>query len=662
VSPAKSESPIDASTAERVARAQKVAERFADQAEVTLALGADGVLLYASPGWGDVLGRPSATGVGRPLPFASLAKRVGESGRRSLEAHLQALRAGRPREPILLLCDRLGSLPRCYEGRAYALEDAALTLVLLHDASDRWRRLARLVEDEQRFATVADVCQDIVTETDAETGEFTYVSGAVQAVLGYSPEELVGTRALALHHPDDVGGFVRTLHERGATGRPFQVAPHRLRRRDGSWVWMEATGLRYLRPGGGLRTIGVARDITARLEGERAREALEARLQRSQKLEGLGVLAGGIAHDFNNLLTPVVAAVDLLARDLPTDSPLRRPVETVRAAAEHARVLTDQMLAFAGESALEVQAVDLDAVVARMLHLLETMTARRAVLAVRPGGGVPSIRGDAGQIGQVVVNLVANACEALGPGGGRVEIRTGAVEADRALLDRCHLGESLETGRYALLEVEDDGPGIEEGTLERILDPFFTTKFTGRGLGLAVVLGIVRRHDGCLRIESRLGRGTLFQVLLPAAEPTPQVERPRGVPAASPAPAVSEGELLVVDDHAGARELTVLLLQRAGFTVHEADSGPAALEIFSRRHEAIAAVVLDGSMPGMGGAQVFDAMRAIDPDVRVLLISGYTRERDARALFERGLAGFLHKPFDADQLLGEVRGVLAGTA
>jgi PAS domain S-box-containing protein len=658
VSSAKSESPIDPSTAERIARAQKAAERFADQADVTLAIGADGLLLYASPSWGDILGRPSGAGVGRPLPLSLLTKRIGEAGRRSLLGHLEALRAGRARTPIFFACDQPGPDTRFYEGRAYDSQDAAGLLVLLHDVSDRWQRTVALAEDEQRFATVADICQDIVSETDSETGEFTYVSGASQAVLGYSPEELVGTPALALHHPEDVEGFVHTLQALGVPNRSFRVPPHRLRRRDGSWVWMEATGIRYVRPDGRPCTIGVARDITARIEGEQTRAALEARLQRSQKLESLGVLAGGIAHDFNNLLTPVVGAVDLLTADLPPDSPLRRHVETIRAAADHARVLTDQMLAFAGESALEYQTVDLDEVVARMTRLLETMIARNATLVLRPGADVPPICADAGQIGQVVVNLVTNACEALPPSGGRVEIRTGAIEADRELLDRCHLGESLEVGRYALLEVEDDGPGIEAQALDRILDPFFSTKFTGRGLGLAVVLGIVRRHDGCLRIESRVGTGTLFQVLLPVASEAPASLAREPVTAPKPAP-LCQGELLVVDDDAGARELTLILLQRAGFEVREAPSGKHALELFARHRDTIAGVILDGTMPEMSGAKVFDAMRAIDPDVRVLLISGYTRERDANALFERGLVGFLHKPFDADQLLAEVRRMLA---
>ena len=651
---------VDRGTRARIASAQKAAAPFADQADIILVVGGDGLLLHASASWWEIFGDSSSDWIGRPLLDQSLSRRIGGIGRQLLSAHLEALHAGEPVEPIGFGWEHPKLGWRYYEGRGYLAEHAPGAMLLLHDATGRWQRLVALVESERRFGTVADATHGIVSETDFHSGRFTYLSRAVEDVLGYSPQELVGTEALALHHRDGVETFFEAVRDGGKTGEPFRLPAHRLRHKDGSWVWFEAVGVRYQQPGSGDRVIGVARDISARLESENARKAIEARLQRSQKLESLGVLAGGIAHDFNNLLTPVVGAVDMLLEDLPPDSPIRDRIETIGVAAEHARVLTDQMLAYAGETALVYKSVELGVIVLRMSRLIESMATRTATISFQLAEGVPPIDADAGQIGQVVLNLVSNASEALPPEGGRIEVRTGVLEADRTLLDRCHLGESLEVGRYVYLEVEDEGQGIEDDALDRILDPFFTTKFTGRGLGLAVVLGVIRRHDGCIRIESRPGGGTTFQVLLPASCEAVAPEREQVAPEASDRSAAL-GAVLVVDDDQGARDLTTTLLERAGFTVYSASDGPGALESFSRHRDEIRGVVLDGTMPGMSGANVFDAIRAIDPEARILLISGYARERDAEALFERGLVGFLHKPFDAVQLVSEVQRMLAGS-
>jgi PAS domain S-box-containing protein len=535
-------------------------------------------------------------------------------------------------------------------------EASQLTLVL-RDSTHEWDQLTQLADSERRFGTMAEASRDMVTETDYATGRFTYASAAVELVLGYTPEQLVGSKSLDLHHPEEASGFLADVRmpKDGAT---FTVRPHRLRHRDGSWVWVEATGIRFRRPDGRLRVIGVARDISARLEAENARVELEAQLQRSQRVESLGVLAGGIAHDFNNLLTPILGcAAPSLESDADDREDLLERLKVIHDSARRAKALTDQMLAYAGRGKMERAPIDLSQTVRDLVLLLETTASRSVTLHCELDDALPLIEADANQVGQIAMNLVANAAEAARPEGGRIEVRTYAFEASRALLDECVLGGQLEAGRYACLEVSDTGAGMEPGTRERIFDPFFTTKFTGRGLGLAVVAGIIRRHGGALLIESEPAAGSRFRVLLPFA---PELTRPAVAEKTQPRTTdfARAGALLVVDDDDGARELTSILLRRAGFEIHEAASGAQAVGIFEERAAELSGVVLDSTMPGMSGASAFDAIREIEPSARVLLVSGYTSDRDAEALLERGMDGFLQKPFEPEELMAAVRHLL----
>jgi PAS domain S-box-containing protein len=629
------------------------AERLPDLA-IVIAPGDE--LLHASGDWEAIFGEPPA--FGRPIFETSLADALGESARAQLKASLGSVRRALDVEPLGLpiVHPRLGA--RVLQVHAHrSPADASQLTLLLRDATEDWEQLTRLVDSEHRFGTLARASRDMVTETDYDSGRFTYLSAAAEAVLGHAPDQLVGTPALALHHPEDLRGFVMDVRSR-SEGAAFSVRPHRLRRCDGSWIWVEATGIRFRGSDGRERVIGVARDISARLEAERVRLELESQLQRSQRLESLGVLAGGIAHDFNNLLTPILgsAAVQTGTEAQDRDTLLRR-LETIHASARRAKALTDQMLSYAGRSAARRAGIDLSKAVRDMLLLLEATASRSTVLHCELDDDLPPIEADPNQIGQIVMNLVANASEAARPEGGRIEVRTCVVDACRALLDACVLGDQLEAGRYACLEVSDDGRGMDAETRDRVFEPFFTTKFTGRGLGLAVVSGILRRHGGALEVDSEPGVGSRFRVLLPAA-PEGRWQATAEAPPALAMESNPTGALLVVDDDEGARELTSILLRRAGFTIHEASGGAQAVEIFRERVDELAGVVLDSTMPGMSGASAFASIREIEPSARVLLISGYTSDRGAEALLDRGLLGFLQKPFEPDELIGAVNRLL----
>ena len=343
-------------------------------------------------------------------------------------------------------------------------------------------------------------------------------------------------------------------------------------------------GVWYERADGERRLIGAAWDITARLESAAARRELEEQVRRTQKLESLGALTGGIAHDFNNLLTPVLGAASLLLQELPEDSRYRRRVETIQQAARRAADLTGQMLSYAGGTDLELRPVEVSDLVREMQLLLESSVSREARLQCRLEEALPRVLADPGQLSQVIVNLIVNASEALGASGRNIELHTESVEADRSLLDACVLGEQCEAGRYVALEVRDDGEGIAAEAVERIFDPFFTTKFTGRGLGLAMVVGIVRGHGGALQVESAPGLGTTFRILLPVASRT--AAAPAGIAetdAETTAPWTPSGVFLVVDDDEGARDFVATLLERSGIEVQMAGDGNNSLtaELFS---------------------------------------------------------------------------------
>ena len=271
-----------------------------------------------------------------------------------------------------------------------------------------------------------------------------------------------------------------------------------------------------------LAWIGVValiwRHVAARTRADREREYLESQIQHMQKLETLGVMAGGIAHDFNNLLMPILGNVDLVLNDLKEDSPYRAKLERIRDAGGRLSELTNQILAYSGKGVFVVRAIDLSGLIEEMAQLLTISVSKKAVLECELSDGLPAIEGDASQLGQVVMNLVTNASDALGDEAGVITMRTGVMEAEREYLAGSYSFGECPEGRYVYLEVSDSGCGMQAATQRRVFDPFFTTKVTGRGLGLAVVLGIVRGHRGAIRLDSEPGRGTTFRALFPAAE------------------------------------------------------------------------------------------------------------------------------------------------
>jgi signal transduction histidine kinase/FixJ family two-component response regulator len=380
------------------------------------------------------------------------------------------------------------------------------------------------------------------------------------------------------------------------------------------------------------------------------RKALEAHIQQNQRLESIGVLAGGIAHDFNNLLTGVMGNASFL-QDISTPGSREAHVTADLIEASQAMAkLTAQMLAYSGRSRFIVEPLDLSTEVRRITHLVQASIPKNVRLGFDLGESMPSIEADASQLQQVVMNLVINGAEALGAEQGTVEVRTLARRAEQAELASSVLQPPVPAGEYVMLEVRDTGAGMDEETKMRIFDPFFTTKFTGRGLGLSAVLGIVRAHRGALIVESRAGFGTTFRIFFPCSARVP-------APRETFASHRGSGVVLVVDDEDLVRRIAQSALDAAGYEVLTATNGREALDVCDARSGRIDAVLLDMTMPIMGGEEAMAQLVSRWPDVAVIATSGYDREEAERRFAPRP-AGFLQKPYTAAQLSSKIAEVL----
>jgi signal transduction histidine kinase/CheY-like chemotaxis protein len=390
--------------------------------------------------------------------------------------------------------------------------------------------------------------------------------------------------------------------------------------------------------------VGVAIDIT---EEERARE----REQEVQKLESLGVLAAGVAHDFNNLLTAILGNASLLRMEAPGSPFAMGVLDEIESAAQRAAELCRQMLAYAGCGRFAVQVIDLNEFVRDIEPLLTLVVPAPAELAVSLDANLPPILADAGHIRQLVMNLVVNAVEALHEGTGVITLKTSVAPYTTEQLAESVFSPALPAGDYVTVSVHDTGEGMSPETLSRIFEPFFTTRFHGRGLGLAAAVGIVRAHRGALRVQSSLGVGSTFEVMLPVHHGSPALQAPGVDRAIDDDGFHATGTVLVVDDEPGVRSMARTVLSRAGMTVLVAEDGRAALDMFRAHADEVRVVLIDYTMPGLDGADTLDLLRAVRPDVPAILMSGYL----PGAIADLEHVEFLAKPFTP----GSLRSLLA---
>jgi PAS domain S-box-containing protein len=530
-------------------------------------------------------------------------------------------------------------------------------MVSAYDVTKLRRAELLAARSRERLLRVSELAQIGHFSANFETGLAIWTTELFRILGCASPNLPLSLGQLkTLVVPEDLAGFEGALRGAHRDGMGQHVE-FRVRRPNGEvrhcLMIVEATGEE---DGAEYQLHGLIQDLTDLKRAESDRRRLEQQVMQAQKLESLGVLAGGIAHDFNNLLTSILGNADLALCDLPTTSPVRSYLEDIETVSRRAADLCRQMLAYSGKGRFVIQAISLNQLVSEMVHLLSVSISKKAIVNYDLHEGIPPILADATQVRQVVMNLITNASEAIGNRSGMITLSSGAMDCDEKYLASV-VGDSgvHAPGQYVYLEVADTGIGMDRDTMERIFDPFFTTKFTGRGLGLAAVLGIVRGHKGALRVTTERGKGTRFRVLFPAHHDTTQHNEE---PPVRPEAWKGRGLVLLVDDEETIRSMGRHLLERAGFEVMTACDGREALERFARHHHEVVLVILDMMMPHLDGVACHRELRRIEPQVKIIMTSGYN-EQDVVSRFEGiSLAGFVQKPYKSADLLPVIQSAL----
>ncbi|MBF0280966.1 MAG: response regulator [Zetaproteobacteria bacterium] len=393
--------------------------------------------------------------------------------------------------------------------------------------------------------------------------------------------------------------------------------------------------------------VGLAIDITERLASERMQESLEQ--ERQRHLKSLGLMAGGVAHDFNNLLTPIMGNAEIMLESLEKGSSFRVHLEHIMDASSHAARLCKQMLAYSESSLLSSTVVGLGEVIAQMKSVLSSSVATGVRVHFLLDKSLPPIEVDVSEVEQIVLNMVVNASDAMEGNEGDVWVSTRAMDVDQSFLKdpRTRCRKEIAEGRYIAFTVEDNGSGISAEVQEKMFEPFFTTKFTGRGLGMSAVLGIVHQHHGILHLQTELGKGTQFTVLFPASKGTwKAVEKKVEVNNDS-----FSAHVLIVDDELTIRTLLSMRLKALGCTSVEAINGLEAVNIYREQGRTIDLVILDMTMPIMSGDECFLKLKQMNPDVKVILSSGYAENELQQQFFSHGrVDGYLSKPYKQEDL------------
>ncbi len=521
------------------------------------------------------------------------------------------------------------------------------------DITHRVRTEEALAASERRFKELIRNSSDSISIVDCQGCQLS-VSDSVEKIVGFTPAELIGLPVIdQLIHPEDTeaarNAFLRVMTEGSA------IARYRHRHKDGSWVWVESHGSNQL-DNPDIRGIVInARDITHRIRAEREQARLEAQLQQAQKMEAIGRLAGGVAHDLNNMLGAILGFAELALQDQDR-ARLEADLQEIRKAANRSADLTRQLLTFARRQTITPQVLDLNASVGSLLRMLRRIIGEDIEVVWEPAGDLGPVWMDPSQIDQILTNLCINARDAI-TDGGRITIRTAAITLDE---DHCGKHPEASPGAYVMLEVVDDGSGMDDDTLSHLFEPFFTTKGMGKGtgLGLATVHGIVRQSGGHLSVSSTPGEGSTFRVFLPRrAADAPDAPAPSDGPSV---PVTDPGgrTILLVEDEPAILRLTRKMLEKHGYVVLAAASPLEALQLARSHTGRIDLLLTDVIMPGMNGRELATHLHGLHPDLRILFMSGYTADIIARHDVRHEEVRFLQKPFTIQELVESVRRAL----
>lgn len=518
------------------------------------------------------------------------------------------------------------------------------------DVTQRREAEAALRKSEESYRNLVETSHDLIWSVDRD-GCWTFVNAAaVNRIYGYEPAAMLGRPLAEFACAEHAERDRKTLALVQAGVPHFQYETEHVRK-DGATVALSFNAI-PLRNAEGLiiGVTGTAADITERKSAEEEHRRMEAQIQQSQKLESLGLLAGGVAHDFNNLLVGILGNASLACEQLAPDSQTRSYLEKIMNASRRASELTRQMLAYSGKARYDARPMNVNDLVRESTEFMRAAVPRSVTLTIDLQKDLPSIDADGAQIQQIIMNLLINGAEAIGEETGVVKISTSTRWVDGELIRRLCADQRMAPGEYVCLECRDTGCGIAPEALDRIFDPFYTTKFAGRGLGLATCFGIVRAHRGAMHVESSPGEGTVFSVYFPKSRAAPIPKTAPG-PAAVLCPGLT---VLVIDDEDDVREVAEAVLTRRGARVLVAEDGPSGIELFRANADTIDVVLLDMTMPGMTGVETMRHIAAIRSDVKVVLSSGYAKEEALGRMDEVQPVDFVQKPFSADGLVGSL--------
>jgi PAS domain S-box-containing protein len=517
-------------------------------------------------------------------------------------------------------------------------------------AIERDRDKSQLKAAEDRYRTLVERLPAITYVAElGSAGPWHYVSPQIESILGFSPEEWLADSLNWLNqiHPDDQGIAI-AAEERFQKTRELFQAEYRMLSRDGRTLWFRDEGVMLNAAGNDALVMqGVLYDITEH-------KRLEEQLRHSQKLEAVGQLAGGVAHDFNNLLMVIQAHNERLREQLSPEHPAQQDTLQIERSVSRASALTQQLLAFSRRQALQLKPIQLNAVITDVAKMLVRLIPASVQLQIEPSAPSDFVKGDAGQIEQVIMNLAVNACDAM-ERGGRFAIETRNIEL-REGLAAAHA--HIPPGKYVILSVSDTGAGMTRDVQAHIFEPFFTTKQPGKGtgLGLSIVYGVVKQTGGWITVRSALERGTTFDIYFPLLPAKEAPMAPSSKAAVKSAPTLGGNEtILLVEDQDGIRDLVREYLGKNGYTVLHAANGSEALKIASAYEGAIQLLLSDVIMPNVGGVELAHRLSRPRPDMKVLFMSGYPDHATSNGETFDESAEVLQKPFLLDTLARKLR-------
>jgi len=517
------------------------------------------------------------------------------------------------------------------------------------DITERKKMDESLRESEEKYRTILESIEEGYFEADL-TGNFTFLNDALCKISGYTRDELLGMNNRQYTAPKTAKKMYQIFNQVYRTGKLARVMDYEIITKDRSTKILEMSA--YLIRGSEGEPIGfrgVVRDVTERKRAEEEKKTLEAQLQYAQRMEALGTLAGGIAHNFNNLLMGIQGNTTLMLLGADSAHPHYENLKIIEKLVDSGSKLTKQLLGYARKGRYEIKPLSVNRVIEETSETFST-TKKDITVHRELADNLHVVQADQGQIEQVLWNLYVNAADAMSA-GGELFLKTGNVTS-HDMKDKPY---KAKPGNYVLVMVRDTGTGMDRKTMERIFEPFFTTKglAEGTGLGLASVYGMVKAHGGYIDVESKKGRGTTFSIYLPASEKQiPEKKVTQGK--------IEKGHetLLLVDDEEMILEVSREILETLGYTVIQAQGGKEAIDLYRAHKDNIDMVILDMIMPDMGGGETYDQLKAINPELKALLSSGYSIDGQAKEILERGCDRFIQKPFNMKELSGKIREIL----